>query len=134
LLALQEVKPEGFVPEGYYPAGSIPTGVSQAVLRQVAGCLRKSDTVALLERGLFGVVLEDLTRPEDALKVTHKVCQALKQPLGVENQRYQLAACMGVSIYPRDGSEAGILIARAAAALEMARRAGEVCVIYAGDN
>jgi GGDEF domain-containing protein len=96
----------------------------------VAGCLRKSDTVALLDRDLFGLVLEDLSRPEDGLKVTQKVCNALSQSLVVESQRYQVAACMGVSIYPRDGAAADTLIERAGIALSKACQTGECFLLY----
>ena len=134
VLSLEEVKPEGLAADGNSQPGSLPGGVNQALLRRVASCLRKSDTVALLDRDLLGLVLEDLSRPEDGLKVTQKVCNALSQPLVVGNQRYQVAACMGVSIYPRDGSQAETLIERASAALSMARQAGECCRMYAGED
>jgi GGDEF domain-containing protein len=131
LVSLEECKPEGYLPEGHTSAVSLPRGVTQAVLRRVASCLRKSDTVALLDRDLIGLVLEDLSRPEDGLKVTQKVCSALSQSLVVDSRRYQVAACMGVSIFPRDGAVADLLIERAGIALSKARQTGECCLMYA---
>ncbi len=130
LVSLEEIKLEAVIPDGNTPAGSAPRGVTQAVLRRVASCLRKSDTVALLDRDLLGLVLEDLSRPEDGLRVTQKVCNALSQSLVVESQRYQVSVCMGVSIYPKDAAAAEALIERAGIALRNARQAGECCLMY----
>lgn len=97
-----------------------PAVTDQAILKRLAGCLRKSDTVTLLDRGLFGVILEDVSRPENTLRVVEKLAVALKEPIVLQGVRYQPQARFGVSVYPLDGLDAEKLVQRAEEALQAA--------------
>lgn len=103
--------------------GAAQAQVDQAVLKRLTGCLRKSDTAALLDRGLFGIILEDVSRPENTLKVVEKLMGALREPIGLPGLRYTPKAQMGVSVYPLDGLDAEALVERAEEALQAAQRA-----------
>lgn len=96
--------------------------VDQAVLKRLTGCLRKSDTAALLDRGLFGIILEDVARPENTLKVVEKLMGVLREPIGLADLRYTPRVHLGVSVYPLDGLDAETLVGRAEGALQAARR------------
>jgi hypothetical protein len=56
-------------------AGSSTGNQDQIVLRELISCLRKSDTAVLLDRGMFGFILEDISRAEDSLLVGKKFSQ-----------------------------------------------------------
>ncbi len=102
----------------------------QIVLQRLRRCLRKSDTALLLDRGLFGVILEDIARAEDSLLVGEKFAQTLRQTAAPEGNGHNLDVHMGISIYPRDGQEASKLIECAEYARQQALEAGVVCQMY----
>ncbi len=103
----------------------------QKVLRQLLRCLRKSDTAVLLDRGLYGIILEDLSRAEDSLLVGDKFTKALSPSPGSDDPMMPRFH-MGISIYPRDGQEARMLVERAESAMQQAAETGECCRMYGG--
>ena len=102
----------------------------QIVLQKLRRCLRKSDTALLLDRGLFGIILEDISRAEDSLLVCEKFAQTLRQTATPEGNGHTLEIHMGISIYPRDGQEASKLIECAEYARQQALEAGIDCQMY----
>ncbi len=101
----------------------------QIVLQRLRRCLRKSDTALLLDRGLFGVILEDIARAEDSLLVGQKFAQTLRQA-AKDGEGILSDIHMGISIYPRDGQEASKLIECAEYARQQALEAGIDCQMY----
>ena len=110
------------------------SGQDQILLQQIRRCLRKSDTALLLDGDLFGVILEDISRAEDSLQVCEKIDQALRQPAGKDGGRLISGVYVGISIYPRDGQEAGKLVECADSARQQAVEAGVRCRIYGASD
>lgn len=104
-------------------AGSGGPWDRQAQLRAIGERLRRvlrgTDTAARLEGGRFGLLLEDLARPELAGAVVAKVLAAVGAPARETDQ-----ARAGLASFPDDGGDAATLLARAEAELVAARRAG----------
>jgi diguanylate cyclase (GGDEF)-like protein/PAS domain S-box-containing protein len=98
-----------------------------AVLRHVAGCLRRavreSDTVARWGGDEFVVVLEE-TGAEGAAKVADKIAKSLSEPCVFEGRVATVGACVGIAIYPQDGDECTQLLSSAGSALHFAKHAG----------
>jgi GGDEF domain-containing protein len=90
-----------------------PALADQAVMKRLVSSLRKSDTVVMLDRGLYGIILEDISTPEGSLKVVKKIETALSEPILLQGLRYLPVAIYGVSVYPQDGTEASVLVERA---------------------
>jgi diguanylate cyclase (GGDEF)-like protein/PAS domain S-box-containing protein len=102
--------------------------VGDELLRVVGDRLRKSvreiDTVARLGGDEFTVVLEEMTRVQDAGVVASKILAAIGQPLIVGDHELFLGASIGISIFPDDGEEVQTLLRNADAAMYRAKEQG----------
>ena len=91
-----------------------------AVLREVAqrlaGCVRKADTLARAAADEFAIVVCDLKEEADVRVVADKLLQVLGAEFRVGARRLRLAASIGVSLYPTDGSDGEALLRNADAA------------------
>ncbi|MBF0218958.1 MAG: EAL domain-containing protein [Gammaproteobacteria bacterium] len=98
-----------------------------AILCQFAQRLNKlvrtSDTVARLEGDQFGLVML-ISANRDAVLVANKLLQMMESPFRVGEQDVQLAASIGVSIYPEDGKEIEKLLQRARIAMRHVKTDG----------
>jgi diguanylate cyclase (GGDEF)-like protein len=87
--------------------------------------LRKSDTMAYLGQGRFGVILEDITHPRDGAIVARKILHALSKDGRFAGYSITLTPRIGISQYPADGDDAQAMLAIARKALAYARREGK---------
>ena len=98
------------------------------LLREVATrirqCVRESDTVGRLGGDEFVVMLHTLSQTEDAAVVAEKIRAALQRPFELAGQRLQIAASIGIAVYPEHGSEGMQLIRRGDAAMYAAKKRG----------
>jgi EAL domain-containing protein (putative c-di-GMP-specific phosphodiesterase class I)/GGDEF domain-containing protein len=81
--------------------------------------------IARVSDDVIGVVLTDLRSRADADTAINAVMQALKFPVDLEGQIFQLAPQAGVTLSGTDGERAIELIERALTALDSGRRQGE---------
>lgn len=104
------------------------------LLKQVAarmsGLLREGDTLARLGGDEFVALLGDLARVEDVAMVIAKLRAALAQPFAIESREVFLTASIGVSAFPADGGEMGVLLRHADAAMYKAKELGRDGVQY----
>jgi diguanylate cyclase (GGDEF)-like protein/PAS domain S-box-containing protein len=98
------------------------------VLTQVAlrlrECLRPADTVARLSGDEFALVLDHLSKPEDATIVAERVITSLATPFLVHGHEVYVSASLGISISPGDGSNPDSLLKNADMAMYRAKQAG----------
>ncbi len=78
------------------------------VLRKVADrlvrCVRSSDTVSRVGGDEFVVVLESVTRREEAAIVARKIIEALAHPIDYRGIPCQIGASIGGALFPDDGT------------------------------
>jgi len=102
--------------------------VGDTVLRQVAqrllACVRAEDTVARLGGDEFVVVISEPAGPDSAHEIGSRILETLAQPAEVEGREVLISASIGVSVCPRDGSDAVVLISHADAAMYQAKLGG----------
>ena len=95
--------------------------VDDTVLREVAerliGCVRKADTLARTGAREFAIVVSDLREEADCRIVADKVMEALGAEFRVGARRVQIAASVGISLYPSDGDDGEALLRSADAAM-----------------
>ena len=84
---------------------------------RVRSSVRAGDTVARLGGDEFVVLLDSVTGPEDAARVAVKVLDALRAPFRLDGHEVAIAASVGVSVYPRDGTSPEALVRSADAAM-----------------
>ena len=83
---------------------------------------RKSDTVARLAGDEFAILLASQDVRE-ATGVANRLLRSLASPMTLDGQLVDVGASIGIASSPEHGREAGLLLARADAAMDAARRA-----------
>jgi len=83
--------------------------------------LRESDTLARLGGDEFVVVLPDADARTAAL-VARKMLRALNRPFTIEGGDVRIWGSIGISVYPRHGTEPSALMGRADVAMYAAKR------------
>ena len=98
------------------------------LLREVAHrlrqCVRESDTVSRLGGDEFAVLLDNISRQEDAILVAEKILVALSAPYLLEGNALISAPSLGIAVYPEHGQSDLHLVRRADEAMYVAKRSG----------
>ena len=105
--------------------------VGDQVLRWVAGQLQNSvraaDTVGRIGGDEFVVLLAQLSDSDAILTLAEKLHAALRQPFVVDGHALSISCCIGVAVYPQDGTDALTLTKGADDAMYRAKEAGRDC-------
>ena len=108
--------------------------VGDELLRQVAdrlrGVLRATDTVARSGGDEFIIVAGDVGGPSDLLAIASNVHGAFAAPFRLQDEDVCATSSVGVSVYPRDGTDVDTLIKNADAALYLAKSSGRDNIQY----
>jgi diguanylate cyclase (GGDEF)-like protein/PAS domain S-box-containing protein len=86
--------------------------------------LRRGDTLARLGGDEFTVILPDINQPEDVETIARKILDALQQPFTLSHGDFRITASIGISIFPRDGDTAELLLQHADVAMYQIKRSG----------
>lgn len=89
--------------------------------------LRAGDALVRLDGCRFGLVLEQLPRPEDAALAAGRLLTTVGEPLPMGETQVALTASVGAARFPADSEDAAALELLATAALERAARGGRCC-------
>lgn len=92
----------------------------KAVARRLQQRLRAVDTVARIGVNQFGLILDQIARPEDADYVAQSVMQEMSKSFDLDNQPFDIRCRIGSSIFPTDGNHVEALIRGA----DLSRRRG----------
>jgi diguanylate cyclase (GGDEF)-like protein len=106
--------------------------VLQKVALRLGQAVRAADTVSRHGGDEFVILLTEVSQPADAEQIAAKLLSALAEPCAVGNQVLRLTACIGISLFPGDGSDVKTLIDRADAAMYRAKRLGPGSVVRHG--
>ena len=115
-------------------------GSGDRVLMELAGriraAVRAEDTVARLGGDEFVVLLAQVTGAGDAAQVAAKVLDAVRPPFRVDGHEVSIAASVGVSVYPDDGTSSDDLVRHADGAMyrDKQRQATPGPGVAAGDE
>ncbi|TWA85677.1 PAS domain S-box-containing protein/diguanylate cyclase (GGDEF)-like protein [Azospirillum brasilense] len=100
---------------------------------RIAGCLRRSDTVARVGGDEFTIVLEDVTSAADAGGVAAKIVEAVALPIPVQGMTAVIGASVGIALSQSDGSDARSLLVAADGAMYRAKQAGRGTHVFYKD-
>ena len=95
-----------------------------ALSQRMKSALRDGDTLSRIGGDEFVAVLVDLQQVEDAQPVLERLLQAAAWPITVGKAHIQVSASMGISVFPRDGTHADLLLRRADQSMYQAKLAG----------
>jgi len=96
----------------------------QEVARRLKECVRDSDTVGRLGGDEFAVLLDSISKPQDAVTVAEKIIAALAAPYMLDGQTLTNAPSLGVALYPDHCQNAEQLVTLADEAMYAAKRTG----------
>ena len=91
---------------------------------RLRGIVRGGDTVARVGGDEFVIVITELQYETQAENIARKVLEVLAEPEVVEGTELFLNGSLGISLYPRDGSDCHTLLKNADAAMYRAKEAG----------
>ncbi len=108
-------------------------GLLVAVAGRLRDCVRGSDTASRLGGDEFGIVLVEVSQPQDAAVVAEKIIGALVEPIRVGKHDIKVSTSIGIAIYPVDGTDDALaLIRKADMAMYDAKSAGRNRYAFAG--
>lgn len=96
-----------------------------ALAARMKTALREGDTLARIGGDEFIAILGDLETINDAHPVLQRLLSTAAQPILINGIELLVSASIGVAIYPRDGSEADLLIRCADHAMYQAKQTGK---------
>jgi len=94
------------------------------VSRRIVANVRASDTVARLSGDEFVVLLPEPGGIEGVVRVVAGLTSAIAEPLQIDANRIRMSASIGVSLFPKDGSDGSTLLTNADLAMYHAKAAG----------
>ena len=105
-----------------YPVGD---ELLVTLVKHLSTRMRNGDMLARFGGDEFLLVLEHIESPEDAASVARLLLELLTQVFVLSSgQEVFIGACIGISIFPNDGSKAEQLIQHADAAMHQAKKQG----------
>jgi diguanylate cyclase (GGDEF)-like protein/PAS domain S-box-containing protein len=96
----------------------------QQLAQRLRGVVRADDTVARISGDEFVVLLDNVESADNVTVVVRKIMSTFDEPFVVERHEVSLTCSIGISLYPDDGDEAGILLRNADAAMYRAKDGG----------
>jgi diguanylate cyclase (GGDEF)-like protein len=94
------------------------------VAERLRRCLRPEDTLARFGGDEFVVLMEDVERPEDAVRVTERIVESLREPFVVEGRELFLRTSIGVALGTARQNSPEDLLRDADTAMYEAKEAG----------
>jgi EAL domain-containing protein (putative c-di-GMP-specific phosphodiesterase class I)/GGDEF domain-containing protein len=106
-------------------ADRLRESAAKAILETLPEGRSSLPRIARVSDDVIGVVLTDIRSRSDADAAIERIMKALRHPVDLDGQIFQLAPQAGVTLSGTDGGRAGELIERALTTLDAGRRQGE---------
>jgi diguanylate cyclase (GGDEF)-like protein len=91
------------------------------IAARLSGTVRREDTVARLSADRFAVIQSGIAGVPGATRLAERLIALIAEPVVIEGGEVICAVDIGIAVAPQDGTSAEILLARAEAALGVAR-------------
>jgi len=98
-------------------------GLLRSIAGRLRGCLRETDTVSRLGGDEFVVLLPE-TGGDIAAQMAERILGVVAQPYVIEDYRLSITPSIGISVYPKDGSDVESLVKHADTAMYHAKEKG----------
>ena len=96
----------------------------QSAAMRIRGALRAEDTLARLGGDEFIVLITDPQSPTDVAVVSRKIIDAMSVPFVIAGHTFHITCSIGMSVFPRDGKDSGVLLRTADEALYEVKKEG----------
>ncbi len=102
--------------------------VGDKLIQMSAGRLKhilyETDTVTRLGGDEFAILVPNLSKPAQTLKIADKIFNAFKTPFFIDGHELFMSVSLGISVYPNDGYDADSLMKNADTAMNRAKEQG----------
>jgi len=102
--------------------------VGDEILKEISHRLeenvRNNDTVSRLGGDEFTIIFSGLDSYNEIPKIADKIIKIIKEPIVLNDTEHVVGSSIGISLYPDDSQDAGILIRNADAAMYHAKELG----------
>ena len=102
----------------------------KTVAERLKGCVRSGDLVSRFGGDEFTVLLENISSFHVAAAVADKICRTLSKHYVIMDRELYISSSVGISLYPDDGIESGLLIKHADIAMYRAKEQGNSYRFY----
>lgn len=99
--------------------------VLRTVAEKLKDAIRQSDSACRIGGDEFVILLNNVGSELNIARIASKILENISHPIPIEDQRIEMTASLGISLYPTDGKDAETLIARADAAMYQAKNWGK---------
>ncbi len=96
----------------------------QGAAMRIRSALRSEDTVARLGGDEFIVLISDPKTNQDVAYVAGKIIESMAVPFIISGHTFHITCSIGMSVYPRDGNDSGVLMRTADEALYQVKKEG----------
>jgi diguanylate cyclase (GGDEF)-like protein len=100
-----------------------------AVGQRVEACLRPGDTVARFGGDEFGVLLDEIAEPGDAILVADRILSALSRSLTIDGHEIHVTTSIGVALRREEHDRPEQLLRDADIAMYQAKQKGKACAV-----
>lgn len=108
--------------------------VGDMLLKQVAerilSCVRSADTVSRLGGDEFTLALDGIEDRSVVANIADKICKKVGEPYSFSGKEVYVTASIGISMYPNDGDDIGVLMKRADTAMFKAKERSDSYLFY----
>jgi len=106
----------------------------QKVVHRIHTCLRGNEVFSRLGGDEFAIILNHLDRAGDAEKVSLRISNVLIKPFFINDAEINMAASIGISIYPDNANDASDLFKKADIAMYKAKKLGRNQIAFFEDE
>jgi diguanylate cyclase (GGDEF)-like protein len=98
--------------------------ILKIVTQRLSNIVRNKDVLARLGGDEFTIVMQDLTKIENASLLAKKIIEIVGMQINIDNNTFYVSSSIGISIYPDNGNSAANLLKYADAAMYKAKDEG----------
>lgn len=95
--------------------------VLTTVAKRIALSLREADSCARIDDHEFNVILTAIKDEKSAAFTARRLMAQISKPLEIGIDKLHLTACIGISLFPRDGDQVDALVSNARTAMHLAK-------------
>ncbi|GIZ52716.1 bifunctional diguanylate cyclase/phosphodiesterase [Noviherbaspirillum aridicola] len=96
----------------------------QEIAHRLDTRLREGDLLARMGGDEFGMIVRDVTQPEDMARLADDIAALLSEPFHLDGHELFVTVSTGITMYPADGGDAETLVRNADTALYRAKDGG----------
>lgn len=104
-----------------FPSGDT---LLQGLSDRLRSALREEDTIARISGDEFAVIIEGLSYSKESSQMADNLLQHIKEPFYIQENKIQVTASIGISLYPHDADNSEVLTRNADSALIQAKESG----------